>query len=86
MPDRTDWITKVWKDSFTRKTNESLEALDIDDSKDRSEIASMIGLTSLPDRKESNIDALIGMFDSTVEPDEEVDVTEWVKSIRKRSS
>jgi hypothetical protein len=31
------------------------------------------------------MDDLVGLFDCLVEPGQEVDVTQWVKSLRKRS-
>jgi hypothetical protein len=84
------WVRILWR-AWNRPLAspiaiESREALKIDDTKDREEVASLIGLRSIPEREEANIDALIGMFDSTVESNEEVDVTEWVKSVRKRSA
>jgi hypothetical protein len=84
-----EWISMHWEKQ-TRQSlpdfNESEEALSIDDSQDRGEIANLIGLKSAPPRNDSNINSLIGIFDSIVDSHEEVDVTEWVKSIRKRST
>jgi hypothetical protein len=88
-----EWAEILWHNrsenpsetELEEELEESSEALTIDDSKDREELASLVGLESVPPRRTSNIDSLIGVFDSTAENGEEIDVTEWVRAVRKRS-
>jgi len=85
-----EWPASVWICRMQREEAghaiESDEARQIDDYEDRREIAALAGLQSLPQRSASNIDELVGLFDSLVEPREQVDVTEWVKRVRQRST
>jgi len=88
--DELEWPAEIWARHLEREraghVPESEEAREIDDSNDRREIAALAGLRSIPRRTPSSINGLLGLFDSLVGTHEEVDVTEWIKSIRQRSA
>lgn len=64
---------------------ESYEATSIDDSECRKELIQLVNLPSLPGRRNEAFDELYGMFDNIVEAREEVNVTDWVRSLRRRT-
>ncbi|HKM78263.1 MAG TPA: hypothetical protein VJZ03_04245 [Candidatus Bathyarchaeia archaeon] len=76
--------------NFVQASNDFLLGLDFelspdgDDYLDRKEIAELAGLKSVPKKDESNFDKIVGLFDATKKRPE-VDVTDWVRSIRHRS-
>lgn len=65
-------------------SSESLESLSIDDLECRKEIAKLLDIQDLPTRSPNAYSKLDGLFDDIVQPGEEIDVTKWVKSMRKR--
>lgn len=66
------------------RPRETVESMSLDDLECRKELKKLLGLQSLPERIEESFDNLYGLFDDLLEPDEEVDTTKWVKSLRRR--
>jgi len=71
----------------TRRTpsEESYEAISIDDSECRKELVQLLDLPTVPEKRVEAFDELYGMFDDIVESGEEVNVIKWVKSLRRRT-
>jgi hypothetical protein len=65
--------------------DESFDALLIDDSECRKELATLLNLPAIPEKSKSAFDELDGLFDDLVESGEEVDVVKWVKDLRRRN-
>jgi hypothetical protein len=63
--------------------NEILEPSLMDDSESRVELAKILSLPNLPEKSDYAFDALNGLFDDLVGPNEEVDVVKWVKDLRR---
>ena len=68
----------------THPSEESYEAISIDDLECRKELAQIVGLPTVPEKRSNAFNELYGIFDEIVEAEEEVNVTEWVKSLRRR--
>lgn len=63
---------------------ESLESTSIDDSECRKELARLLDIQELPTRNPDAFAELDGLFDDIIQLGEKVDVTKWVRSVRKR--
>jgi hypothetical protein len=82
--DIDEWSSTLFiSDVPAGKEEESEEALALDDSKERAEIAKLAGITSIPERGKFDANDLVGLFDSIAPTDENVDVTQWVRQSRR---
>lgn len=82
-----EWSFEIWgryvSRTRARRIAESEEAQGIDDLQDRKQIAALVGLGPVPKRT-ADLDELLGVLDSLVAPNEQVDVVQWLRSARKR--
>jgi len=63
---------------------ESVESASIDDSECRKELAKLLDIQELPTKNPDAYAEIDGLFDDVIQSGEKVDVTKWVKSLRRR--